>query len=95
MGTERGRRRAIGEQVGCSCCGRTRFWTELGTFTTDLSSDFNLADGTLTQTVLYCSDDSECRGTAQTFRLIQLTGDRRGRAPEESSQGARHRAGAS
>jgi hypothetical protein len=73
MGTERGRRRAIGEQVGCSCCGRTRFWAELGTFTTDLSSDFDLADGTLTQTVLYCSDDSECRGTAQTLRLIPAT----------------------
>jgi hypothetical protein len=95
MGTAGGRRKEVGGHVHCSCCGRTRSWTELGTFTTDLSSDFDLADGTLTQTVLYCRDDSECRGTAQTFRLIQLTGDRRGRAPEESSQGARHRAGAS
>jgi hypothetical protein len=47
-----------------------RSWTELDTFTTDLSSDFDLAAGTLTQTVLYCRDDSECRGTAQTLRLI-------------------------
>ena len=70
MGTEGGRRKAVGEHVRCSCCGRTRFWSELGTFTTDLSSDFDLADGTLTQTVLYCRDDSGCRGTAQTLRLI-------------------------
>lgn len=70
MGMERGRRREIGEQMRCSCCGRTRFWTEVGAFTTDLSSDFDLADGTLMQTVLYCRDDSECRGTAQTLRLI-------------------------
>jgi hypothetical protein len=70
MGMERGRRREIGEQMRCSCCGRTRFWIEVGTFTTDLSSDFDLADGTLIQTVLYCRDDSECRGTAQTLRLI-------------------------
>lgn len=70
MGTEGGRREEAGDHVRCSCCGRTRFWTELGTFTTDLSLDFNLADGTLTQTVLYCRDDSGCRGTAQTLRLI-------------------------
>jgi len=71
MGTETGvRRKEVGEHVRCSCCERTRFWTELGTFTTDLSSEFNLAAGTLTQTVLYCRDDSECRGTAQTLRLI-------------------------
>lgn len=60
----------VGGRVRCSCCGRTRFWTDLGTFTTDLSSDFDLADGTLTQTVLYCRHDSECRGTSQTLRLI-------------------------
>jgi hypothetical protein len=70
MGTDCGRRKEVGEHVRCSCCGRTRSWTELGTFTTDLSSDFDLADGTLTQTVLYCRDDSDCRGTAQTLRLI-------------------------
>ena len=70
MGTDCGRRKEVGEQVRCSCFGRTRSWAELGTFTTDLSPDFDLADGTLTQTVLYCRDDSECRGTAQTLRLI-------------------------
>ena len=71
MGTETGgRRKEVGGHVRCSCCGRTRSWTELDTFTTDLSSDFDLVDGTLTQTVLYCRDDSECRGTAQTLRLI-------------------------
>ena len=70
MGTEGGRWKEVGEDVRCSCCGRTRSWTELCTFTTDLSSDFDLADGTLTQTVLYCRDDSDCRGTAQTLRLI-------------------------
>ena len=71
MGTERGGwRKEVREHVRCSCCGRTRFWAELGTFTTDLSSDFDLADGTLTQTVLYCRDESECRGAAQTLRLI-------------------------
>jgi len=71
MGTETdGRRKEVGGHVRCSCCGRTRFWTELATFTSDLSSEFDLAAGTLTQTVLYCRDDSECRGTAQTLRLI-------------------------
>ncbi len=70
MGTEDGRRMEVGEQVRCTCCGRPRSCAELGSFTTDLSSDFDLADGTLTQTVLYCRDDSECRGTAQTLRLI-------------------------
>jgi hypothetical protein len=65
-----GWRKEVGAQVRCSCCGRTRSWTDLETFTTDLSSDFDLAAGTLTQTVLYCRDDSECRGTAQTLRLI-------------------------
>jgi hypothetical protein len=70
MGTEGGRRKEVGKHVRCLCCGRMRSWTELGTFTTDLSSDFDLADGTLTQTVLYCRDDSECRGSAQTLRLI-------------------------
>jgi hypothetical protein len=71
MGAETGgRREEVGRHVRCSCCGRTRFWTELSTFTTDLSSDFDLAAGTLTQTVLYCRDDSECRGIAQTLRLI-------------------------
>src|SRR6266478_4200981 len=60
----------VGEHMPCLCCGRSRSWTELGTFTTDLSSEFDLADGTLMQTVLYCRDDSECRGTAQTLRLI-------------------------
>ncbi len=70
MGTEVGRGEKAGEQVPCSCCKRSRCVTELGTFTTDLSSDFDLADGTLVQTVLYCRDDSECRGTAQTLRLI-------------------------
>ncbi len=70
MGSEGGRRKEVGEQMPCLCCGRTRSWTELGTFTTDLSSEFDLADGTLMQTVLYCRDDSECRGTAQTLRLI-------------------------
>ncbi len=71
MGTEgeRGQEEAE-EHVRCSCCQRTRCWTELGIFTTDLSSDFDLADGTLVQTVLYCRDDSDCRGTAQTLRLI-------------------------
>lgn len=71
MGTEGGRGQDVREHVRCSCCGRTRFLTELGIFTTDLSSDFDLADGTLMQTVLYCRDDSECRGTAQTLRLIR------------------------
>ena len=71
METEDGQRQEAGEQVRCSCCGRTRCLTELGTFTTDLSSDFDLADGTLVQTVLYCRDDSECRGAAQTLRLIR------------------------
>jgi hypothetical protein len=85
MGTEGERGQEVGEHVPCSCCKRTRCLTELGTFTTDLSSDFDLADGTLTQTVLYCRDDSECRGTAQTLRLIHsapvaVPGDRR-RAP--------------
>ena len=70
MGTEGGRRKEGGEHMSCLCCGRTRSWTELGTFTTDLSSDCDLVDGALTQTVLYCRDDSECRGTAQTLRLI-------------------------
>ena len=70
MGTEGGRGQELRDHVPCSCCRRTRCLTELGTFTTDLSSDFNLADGTLVQTVLYCRDDSECRGTAQTLRLI-------------------------
>jgi hypothetical protein len=70
MGTEGGRRKEVGKHVRCSCCRRRRSWTELGAFTTDLSSDFDLAEGTLTQTVLYCRDDSECRGTAQTLRLI-------------------------
>ena len=70
METEGGRREEVGEHARCSCCGRTRFWTELGTFTTDISFEFDLADGTLTQTVLYCRDDSGCRGTAQTLRLI-------------------------
>ena len=71
MGTERGRRKKVGEHMRCLCCGRTRSWNALGTFTTDLSFDFGLAHGTLTQTVLYCRDDSDCRGTAQTLRLIQ------------------------
>ena len=70
MGNEDGRREEAGEDVPCSCCRRTRSVTELGTFTTDLSSDFDLADGTLVQTVLYCRDDSDCRGTAQTLRLV-------------------------
>jgi hypothetical protein len=70
MGMEGERGQEVGEHVRCSCCQRTRRLTELGTFTTDLSSDFDLADGTLVQTVLYCRDDSECRGTAQTLRLI-------------------------
>jgi transposase-like protein len=71
MGTKTGgRRKEIEGHVRCSCCGRTRFWTELATFTTDLSSEFDLAPGTLTQMVLYCRDDSECRGTAQTLRLL-------------------------
>ncbi len=70
MGAEGGWQKEGGEHVPCTCCGRTRSCTELGIFTTDLSSDFDLADGTLTQTVLYCRDDSECRGTAQTLRLI-------------------------
>ena len=71
MGMETGgRRKEVGAHVRCSCCGRTRSWTELGTFTTDFSFDFGLAAGTLTQTVLYCRDASECRGTAQTLRLI-------------------------
>ena len=69
MGTG-GRRKEVGGYVRCSCCGRTRSWTEFGTFTTDLSSEFDLPRGTLTQTVLYCPDDPECRGTAQTLRLI-------------------------
>ena len=71
MGMEGVRRKEIGDHMRCSCCERTRFRTELGTFTTDLSSEFDLADGTLTQTVVYCRDDSECRGTAQTLHLIQ------------------------
>ena len=71
MGTEGGRRKEVGEHTRCLCCGRRRSSTELGIFTTDLSSEFDLADGTLTQTVLYCRDDSECRGAAQTLRLIQ------------------------
>ena len=72
MGMETGRRRKeVGETVRCSCCGRTRSWTELGMFTTDLSSEFDLAEGAVTQTVVYCRDDSDCRGTAQTLRLIQ------------------------
>src|SRR6266436_1051354 len=71
MGTERGRVKKVGKHMRCLCCGRTRSWNELGTFTTDLSFDFGLTHGTLTQTVLYCRDDSDCRGTAQTLRLIQ------------------------
>jgi hypothetical protein len=70
MGTEDGQGQEVGGHVRCSCCGRARCLIELGIFTTDLSSDFDLADGTLVQTVLYCRDDSECRGTAQTLRLI-------------------------
>jgi hypothetical protein len=70
MGTADGWRKEVAEYVPCTCCGRIRCCTDLGTFTTDLSSDFDLADGTLTQTVLYCRDDSECRGAAQTLRLI-------------------------
>lgn len=70
MGMEDGQGQEVGEYVCCSCCRRTRCLTELGTFTTDLSTDFDLAEGTLVQTVLYCRDDSECRGTAQTLRLI-------------------------
>ena len=85
MGTEGGRRKEVARHVRCSCCRRRRSWTELSAFTTDLSSDFDLADGTLTQTVLYCRDDSECRGAAQTLRLIRgapvpVPGDL-GRAP--------------
>jgi len=72
MGTKDGQWKEVGEHVPCTCCGRTRSCTELGSFTTDLSSDFDLADGTLTQTVLYCRDESECRGTAQTLRLIPV-----------------------
>lgn len=70
MGIEDGECKEVGEYVHCTCCGRTRSCTELGVFTTDLSPDFDLADGTLMQTVLYCRDDSDCRGTAQTLRLI-------------------------
>ena len=70
MGTEDGRGQEVEQHARCSCCRRTRRLTELGTFTTDLSSDFDLAEGTLVQTELYCRDDSECRGTAQTLRLI-------------------------
>ena len=69
MGTDGERRKEIGE-LRCSCCGPPRSGIELGTFTTDLSFDFGLTDSTLTQTVLYCCDDSDCRGTAQTLRLI-------------------------
>ena len=71
----------VGEHIPCSCCRRTRCLTDLGIFTTDLSSDFDLADGTLVQTVLYCRDDSECRGTAQTLRLL--------RTPPVAAPGAR------
>jgi len=71
MGTEGERRKKIGEYMRCSCCGRRASQIELGTFTTDLSSEFDLADGTLIQTVLFCREDSDCRGTAQTLRLIQ------------------------
>ncbi len=70
METEGGRGQEVGEHARCSCCERTRCLADIGTFTTDLSSDFDLADGMLVQTVLYCRDDSECRGTAQTLRLI-------------------------
>jgi hypothetical protein len=78
MGTGGGRRKKVGDYVCCTCCGRTRSCSDLGIFTTDLSSDFDLADGTLTQMVLYCRDDSECRGTAQTLRLIPTAGARAG-----------------
>ena len=71
MGTEGERRKKVGKHMRCSCCGRRGSEIELGTFTTDLSSEFDLADGTLIQTVLYCREDSDCRGTAQTLRLIQ------------------------
>ena len=71
MGTAEGWQKDVEEDVRCTCCGRTRACSELGSFTTDLSSEFDLAEGTLTQTVLYCRDDSECRGTAQTLRLIR------------------------
>jgi hypothetical protein len=71
MGMETGGwRKEVRAQVRCSCCGRMRPWTELGTFTTDFSFELGLAAGTLTQTVLYCRDASDCRGAAQTLRLI-------------------------
>lgn len=46
MGTEDWQGQEVGEHARCSCCRRTRCLTGLGTFTTDLSSDFDLADDT-------------------------------------------------
>jgi len=57
-------------RLPCLICQTPRLHTELGLFTTDLSAEFGMGEGTLIQNVRYCLDNSDCRGGAQTARLL-------------------------
>jgi hypothetical protein len=55
----------------CHVCGRERPDDRIKVYTVDLSAEFGLEPGTLSQNVRYCEDDRRCIIKAPMIRLVR------------------------
>jgi hypothetical protein len=56
----------------CHICGQERPDELIGVISTDVSHEYNLAAGTMTQNVRYCTDNKACAEAAKTYRFLKM-----------------------
>lgn len=55
----------------CHICGRERSDEHISVYTSDLSSQFNLPEGTMKQNVRYCNDRDSCIEGAKKINFFK------------------------
>lgn len=65
------------ETWSCHICGQERPDALIGVLSTDVSSEHNLAAGTMRQNVRYCLDKPTCREAATTYRFLRRRHERK------------------
>ena len=58
----------------CHVCGEERPDKKISIRTRDISAEYNLPPGTVTENIRYCNDRRSCAEPAQTMRLKDMRG---------------------